>query len=100
MIVIMMIMVIIIIVIVIKLCFFSFFPAGGASAELPKVSEVDWSGFLRLGPKNWHKTGGRQRIQMAVVVKAVLGSHFGVGEFTHFRTSFSGDWDVHWGYPF
>ena len=24
--------------------------------------------------------------------------HFGVGEFTtHFRTYFSGDWDVHWG---
>ena len=28
-----------------------------------------------------------------------MGSHFGVGEFTtHFRTDFSGDWDVHWGY--
>ena len=27
------------------------------------------------------------------------GSHFGVGEFTtHFRTDFSGDWDVHWRY--
>ena len=26
-------------------------------------------------------------------------SHFGIGEFTaHFRTYFSGDWDVHWGY--
>ena len=25
--------------------------------------------------------------------------HFGVGEFTtHFRTYFSGNWDVHWGY--
>ena len=25
-----------------------------------------------------------------------MGSHFGVGEFTtHFRTYFSGDWDVH-----
>ena len=25
--------------------------------------------------------------------------HFGVGEFTsHFRTYFSGDWDVHQGY--
>ena len=37
---------------------------------------------------------------MAVVVKTVLGSNFGrVGEFTtHFRTYFSGDWDVHWGY--
>ena len=36
-----------------------------------------------------------------MVVKTVLGSHFGVGEFaTHFRTYFS-DWiesDVHWGY--
>ena len=36
---------------------------------------------------------------VAVVVKTVLGSHFGLGEFTsHFRTYFSGDWDVHWGY--
>ena len=27
-----------------------------------------------------------------------MGSHFGVGEFTtHFRTYFSGDWDVHRG---
>ena len=35
---------------------------------------------------------------MAVVVKTVLGSHFGVGEFTtHFRLYFSGDWDVHLG---
>ena len=24
-----------------------------------------------------------------------IGAHFGVGEFTHFRTYFSGDWDVH-----
>ena len=32
---------------------------------------------------------------MTVVVKTVLGSHFGLGEFTtHFRTYFSGDWDV------
>ena len=28
-----------------------------------------------------------------------LGSYFGAGEFTtQFRTYFSGDWDVHWGY--
>ena len=27
-----------------------------------------------------------------------MGAHFGVGEFTHFRTSFTGDWDFHWGY--
>ena len=34
-----------------------------------------------------------------MVVKTVLGSHFGVGEFTtHFSTYVSGDWDVHWGY--
>ena len=34
-----------------------------------------------------------------LVVKTVLGSHFGVGEFTaHFRTYSSGDWDVHRGY--
>ena len=34
-----------------------------------------------------------------MVVKTVLGSQFGVGEFTtHFRTYFSGDWDVHRGY--
>ena len=36
--------------------------------------------------------------EMAVVVKTVLGSHFGVGEFTTFRTYFSGDWDVRWRY--
>ena len=30
--------------------------------------------------------------------KTVLGSHFGVGEFTHFRTYSSGAWAVHWGY--
>ena len=49
---------------------------------------------------------GQRKITMfaagyeAVVVKTVLGSHFWlVGEFTtHFRTYFSGDWDVHWGY--
>ena len=38
---------------------------------------------------------------MAVVVKTVLGSHFGVGEFTtQFRTNFSGwiESDVQWGY--
>ena len=33
------------------------------------------------------------------VVKTVLGSHFGVGEFTtHFRTYCRQDRDVHWGY--
>ena len=37
--------------------------------------------------------------QIGCGVKPVLGSHFGVGEFTtHFRTYFSGDWDVHWGF--
>ena len=35
---------------------------------------------------------------MAVGLKP-MGSHSGVGEFTtHFRTYFSGDWDVHCGY--
>ena len=35
-------------------------------------------------------------------VKTVLGSHFGVGEFSTFRTYFSGriELDVHWGYDF
>ena len=48
------------------------------------------SRFKRTEPKNDH---------MAVVVKTVLGSHFGIGEFTnHFRTYLSGDWDVHWGH--
>ena len=38
------------------------------------------------------------RLDLAVVVKTVLGSHFGVGEFTtHLRTYFSGDGDVDWG---
>ena len=37
--------------------------------------------------------------EMAVVVKTVLGHHFGGFRCTtHFRTYFSGDWDVHWGY--
>ena len=32
-------------------------------------------------------------------LKTVLGSHFGVGEFTtHFRTNIGGDWDVAWGH--
>ena len=40
-----------------------------------------------------------ERAEVAVVVKTVLGSHVGVGEFTtHFRTYFTGDWDVHWWY--
>ena len=38
---------------------------------------------------------------VAVVVKTVLGSHVGVGEFTtHVSWDFSGDWDVHWGTGF
>ena len=52
--------------------------------------------LMRLGPGGTSAPLGQDR---AVVVKTVLGSHFGVGEFTtHFRTYFSGDWDVHWGY--
>ena len=35
----------------------------------------------------------------SAVGQNLMASHFGVGEFTtHFRTYFSGDWDVHWGY--
>ena len=42
---------------------------------------------------------GTRPINMAVVVKTVLGYHLGVGKFTtHFRTYFSWSWDVHWGY--
>ena len=41
------------------------------------------------------KSHGAAR-HVAVVVKAVLRSHFGVGDFTHFRTY--ANWDVHWGY--
>ena len=61
-------------------------------------------------PKDGGEVGGRGKnldvisvicvwIYMAVVVKTVLGYHFGgFGEFTtHFRTYFSGDWDVHRG---
>ena len=37
--------------------------------------------------------------EMDVVVQTVWDPTLGVGEFTtHFRTYFSGDWDVHWGY--
>ena len=61
-----------------------------------------WSGLERP------KVGPRLRGPKLVVpyltwlwAKTVLGFHFGVGEFTtHFRTYFSGDWDVHWGYGF
>ena len=48
-----------------------------------------WS-FLQTGGKNFHS------LDLAVGQHEY---HFGVGEFTtHFRTYFSGDWDVHWGY--
>ena len=37
--------------------------------------------------------------QSAHHAAALLASRLGVGEFTtHFRTYFSGDWNVHWGY--
>ena len=40
-------------------------------------------------------------LDVAVVVKTNGIPFWLVGEFTtHFRTYFSGDWDVHWGYGF
>ena len=41
-------------------------------------------------------TRDSEKVDLAVVVKSVLRSHSGVGEFTtQFRTYFSGNWDVH-----
>ena len=37
-------------------------------------------------------------LQMAVVVKTNGIPFWGFRCTTHFRTDFSGDWDVHWGY--
>ena len=50
---------------------FNFLPTSGLSTKPLKV-------------KLWVKTNGIQ--------------YWLVGEFTHVRTYFSGDWDVHWGY--
>ena len=76
-------------------------PALGTSgpAEPPRLSDeaekIDKAVPTAPGPAE----SPRLTSQLAVVVKTVLGSHFGVGDFTtHFRTYFSGDWDVHWGY--
>ena len=42
---------------------------------------------------------GFSHVNVAVVIRTVLRSHFGVGEFTaHFRTYFRCDWDVHCNY--
>ena len=46
----------------------------------------------------WHWAASRRgREEMAVVVKTVLGSHFGVGE-PPILVYFSVDWHVHWRY--
>ena len=82
----------------------------GESAPRKDPAAVAFRKFLQLSRRRGTRTAMQGRtpgssaavplvfLQMAVVVKTVLGSHFGVGEFTtHFRTYFSGDWDVHWG---
>ena len=52
-----------------------------------EARKVDFSALRLFGARGKHK--------LTVVVKTILGSHFGVGELTtHFRTYFSGDWDV------
>ena len=60
--------------------------------------------MLCANPDAWRREGrradgctpGGKLGHVAVVVKTVLGSHFGVGEFTtHVSWDFSGDWDVH-----
>ena len=59
----------------------------------------EWEAFGTDRSKSVRGGGGLVRAEMAVVVKTVLGCHFGVGELTtHVRTYFGGDWDVHWGY--
>ena len=74
-------------------------------------------GLLRLGPnkelpthyhpesfgETYYFTRGNGHVKLGEYtrheVAVVVGSHFGVGEFTiHFRTCFGGGWDVHWGY--
>ena len=42
--------------------------------------------------------GDKYMVATWLWLSEAMGSHFGVGECTtHFRTYFSGDWDVHWG---
>ena len=56
-------------------------------------------------PRNGRRRGSKggagvvSGVPMWLRLSKPMGSHFGVGEFTtHFRTYFTGDWDVHWGY--
>ena len=88
------------------------FPCGkdhlGGFPQWSHVKDLLISPHLRVAAKNRHKDADGLKsgypwsiwiVDLAVVVQTVLGSHFGLGEFTtHFRTYFSGDWDVHWGY--
>ena len=58
----------------------------------------DASGEARAGMRRSTKPRKSFRLQYGCGSKP-MASHLGVGEFTtHFRTYFSGDWDVHWGY--
>ena len=53
--------------------------------------------LLQLGLEIWRWVGDHPPLAHGCGSKP-MGSHFRVGEFTLFRTYFSGDWDVHWGY--
>ena len=65
----------------------------GSRARIPTWRRTSRAATGTSTALRW--TSRRRRV--AVVVKTSMGSHSGVGEFTHFRTYFSGDWDVHWG---
>ena len=58
-----------------------------------KPGFLRWCRILSIHSMNGYGVGG-----MAVVVKTVLGSHFGVGMGPPILVHFSGDWDVHSGY--
>ena len=60
----------------------------------PKCNPGKWNRGLKPVVLQWFNFDP----YLAVMFKTVLGSPFWlVGEFTtHFRTCFSGDWDVHW----
>ena len=61
------------------------------------LASVFQEGEGHVGQNPW--TTERSNIQIWLWLSKPMGSHFGVGEFTiRFRTFFSGDWDVHWGY--
>ena len=77
-------------------------PAPCPLRPAPVALEAQQPARSAVAPPNREPRERREpKSVQAVVVKTVLGSHFGIGEFTiHFRTCFGGwiESDVHWGY--